>query len=92
MELGEGRSGSSTCGSRELNKRMNEFVVCVRNEGYEVSLELRKIYQAITDAGAARHHLLRVIDESGEDYLYPEDFFLPIELPKALEKAVLAVA
>ena len=71
---------------------MTEFVVCVRNEGYEVSLELRKIYQAIPDTGAVRHRLVRVIDESGEDYLYPEDFFLPIELPKALEKALLAVA
>jgi hypothetical protein len=69
-----------------------EFVVCVRNEGYEVSLELRKIYQVIPDAGAPSHHLLRVIDESGEDYLYPQDFFLPIELPKALEKALLAAA
>jgi hypothetical protein len=92
MELGEGRSGSSTYGSKGLNKHMNEFVVCVRNEGYEASLELRKIYQVLADTGAARHHLLRVIDESGEDYLYPQDFFLPIELPKALEKAVLAVA
>jgi hypothetical protein len=71
---------------------MNEFVVCVRNEGYEASLELRKIYQAIPDTGAARHHLLRVVDEWGEDYLYPEDFFLPIELSKDIEKAFLAVA
>jgi primosomal protein N' len=75
---------------REKHKTVG-FVVCVRNEGYETPLELRKIYQAIPDAGAARHHLLRVVDESGEDYLYPQDFFLPIELPKALEKAVLAV-
>jgi hypothetical protein len=75
-----------------LNKRTNEFVVCVRNEGYEASLELRKIYQAIPDTDAEHHHLLRVVDESGEDYLYPQDFFLPIELPKALEKAVLAAA
>jgi hypothetical protein len=75
-----------------MGKRAGEFVVCVRNEGYEVSLELRKIYQTIPDTGAARHHLLRVVDESGEDYLYPEDFFLPIELPKAIEKALLAVA
>jgi hypothetical protein len=44
------------------------------------------------DSGAARHHVLRVIDESGEDYLYPRDFFLPIELPKGIEKALLAVA
>jgi hypothetical protein len=75
-----------------MNKRTNEFVVCVRNEGYEVSLELRKIYLAIPDTSAERHQLLKVIDESGEDYLYPQNFFLPIALPKALEKAVLAVA
>jgi primosomal protein N' len=74
------------------NHKRGGFVVCVKNKGYEASLELRKIYQAIADTGAARHHLLRVVDESGEDYLYPEDFFLPIELPKALEKEVLAVA
>ena len=75
-----------------MSKRLNGFVVCVRNEGYEVALELRKIYQVISDTAAERHHLLKVIDESGEDYLYPQDFFLPIDLPKALEKAVLAVA
>jgi len=75
-----------------MSKRVNEFVVCVRNEGFEVSLELRKIYQAVPDTGAARHNLLRVVDESGEDYLYPQDFFLPIALLKAVEKAVLAVA
>jgi hypothetical protein len=75
-----------------MSKRANELVVCVRNEGYEVSLELRKIYQAIPDTGASQHNLLRVIDESGEDYLYPQDFFLPIELSKAVEKALLAVA
>ena len=75
-----------------MNKRVNGFVVCVRNEGYEVSLELRKIYRTIPDTSAERHHLVKVIDESGEDYLYPNDFFLPIELPKALERAVLAVA
>ena len=74
-----------------MSKRANGFVVCIRNEGYEVSLELRKIYRIISDTSAERHHLLKVIDESGEDYLYPQDFFLPIELPKPLEKAVLAV-
>jgi hypothetical protein len=71
---------------------MNEFVVCVRNEGYEVSLDLRKIYQTVPDTSAERHQLLKVIDESGEEYPYPQNFFLPIELPKALEKAVLAAA
>jgi len=74
-----------------MSKRINEFVVCIRNEGYETSLELHKIYRALPDTSAERHQLLKVIDESGEDYLYPQDFFLPIELPKAVEKAVLAV-
>ena len=57
-----------------------------------MALERRKIYQVVPDTAAVRHQLLRVIDESGEDYLYPQNFFLPIELPKPLEKAVLAVA
>lgn len=71
---------------------MNEFVVCVRNDGYEVALELRKIYQVIPDTSAERHRLLKVVDESGEGYLYQQSFFLPIELPEGLEKAVLEVA
>jgi hypothetical protein len=58
-----------------------QFVVCLRNEGYEVSLERRKIYQVLPDADAAKHKQLRVIDESGEDYLYPQKLFAPIELP-----------
>jgi hypothetical protein len=75
-----------------MNKRITEFVVCIRNEGYEVSLELRKIYQVISDTSAERQQLVKIIDESGEEYLYPQSFFLPIELPKSLEKAVLAAA
>ncbi len=75
-----------------MTKRVNELVVCVRNEGYEAALELRKIYQTIPDTSAEQHHLLKVIDESGKDYLYPKSFFLPIALPKVVEKAVLAVA
>ena len=66
------------------------FVVCLRNKGYEVSLERRKIYQVLPDAEAAKHGLVRVIDESGEDYLYPQDFFAPIELPQTLRRAVQA--
>ncbi len=69
-----------------------KFAVCINNEGYEVSLELRKIYQILPDAKAAEHHYIRVIDESGEDYLYPEDYFIPVELPKAVEKALLLVS
>ena len=69
-----------------------QFVVCIKNEGYPASLELRKIYQVIPDARAAEHRLIRVIDESGEDYLYPADYFVPIELPQAVEKAFALAA
>ena len=66
------------------------LVLCLRNKGYEASLERRKIYQVLPDQDAARHGQLRVIDESGEDYLYPEKFFAPITLPRTLRRAVLA--
>ena len=67
-----------------------QLVLCVRNKGYEASLERRKIYQVLPDRDAAAHGQLRVIDESGEDYLYPQGFFVPITLPKTLRRAVLA--
>lgn len=70
------------------NEEKKKFVVCVKNEGYEVSLELRKIYEVVLDAKAAEHRLVRVVDESGEDYLYPEAYFLPIDLPQRLEEAI----
>lgn len=60
-----------------------QFVVCINNEGYPASLELRKIYRVLPDEKAAKHSLMRVVDESGEDYLYPERFFVPIQLPEA---------
>jgi len=68
-----------------------QFVVCVKNEGYAASLELRKIYQVVVDARAEEHGLIRVIDESGEDYLYPAEHFAAIELPRAVEE-VFALA
>ncbi len=68
-----------------------QFVICVKNEGYRASLELRKLYQVVPDATADAHHMIRVIDESGEDYLYPLDYFYPISLPEALV-ATLSVA
>jgi hypothetical protein len=66
------------------------LLLCVRNDGYEVSLERWKIYQALPDRDAAKHQQVRVIDESGEDYLYPATFFAPIKLPRPVRKAVLA--
>ena len=64
------------------------FVVCIKNEGYVASLELRKIYEVMPDERAADHQMIRVVDESGEDYLYPSDFFIPIDLPKPIEQAL----
>jgi hypothetical protein len=64
----------------------------VENKGYTVSLERRKIYVALADAIPAKHGLVRVIDESGEDYLYPKHFFLPVTLPLSVRKAVLKAA
>ena len=65
------------------------FAVCIRNEEYEASLELRKIYEILKDPDAASHQMIRVVDEEGEDYLYPASWFVPIELPRNVEQAIL---
>lgn len=65
------------------------FAVCVKNTGNEVSLELRKLYQVIPDPDAESDGMIRVIDESGEDYLFPSAFFVLAPLPSAIEQAVL---
>jgi len=70
--------------------RRKRFVVCIRNKGYEVSLEPRKLYEVLPDRDAAKHNQLRIVDESGEDYLYPEEYFAEIELPQSLRRAVTA--
>jgi hypothetical protein len=64
-------------------KRQPQFVICIGNKGYAASLELRKIYQALPDKAAPKVHQIRVIDESAEDYLYPQDFFAPVRLPQS---------
>ena len=73
-------------------KITHHFVICIKNEDYAASLETRKIYETIPDAAAAKHKQIRVIDESGEDYLYPERYFVPVSLPKEIEAAVIKVA
>jgi hypothetical protein len=67
-----------------------QLVVCVNSADYAASLERRKIYVALRDAAAEKQGLLRIIDESGEDYLYPKAFFRTIALPQSIKKAVLA--
>ena len=66
--------------------------MCVSNEGYPASLERRKIYVALRDADADKHGHIRIVDESGDDYLYPKALFRSIALPQAVRKAVLAAA
>jgi hypothetical protein len=68
----------------------HQFAICVQNEGYPASLELWKVYRVLPDEKAAKHQLIRVIDESGEDYLYSESQFVSIKLPQVVEKALLS--
>ena len=63
-----------------------QFVICIRNDDYPASLEPRKIYRVIEDTDASSLNLLRVIDESGEDYLYPANYFIAIKLPRPAER------
>ncbi len=72
--------------------QLNSFVVCINNQGYEASLEVGKIYRTIADETANLNGLIRVIDESGEDYAFAANRFYPIELPKPVEEALLSVA
>jgi hypothetical protein len=69
-----------------------QLVVCIDNEGYPASLEKRKIYVRVRDPAVERRGLVRIIDESGDDYLYPKMLFCPIALPQSVKKAVLAAA
>jgi len=72
--------------------RPHHYVICVRNDDYPASLELRKLYAVLEDSFAAQHGMIRVIDESGEDYLYPSDFFIAVELPASIEKTLAKIA
>jgi len=75
-----------------MTDHAQQFAVCIRNAGYEESLDLRKIYEVLEDAAAAKVDMMRVIDEEGEDYLYPRAWFLPIELPQNIEEALRELA
>lgn len=75
-----------------MAKASKKLVICINNAGYEVSLERRKIYVAISDSRADKLGLLRVIDESGDDYLYPRESFVAATLPQPIRRAVLQAA
>lgn len=76
-----------------MSRRNSEtrFVICICNEDCD-GLKLRKIYQVLPDESAAEDDYIRVIDDSGEDYLYPAQYFIRIKLPKAAEEAILSVS
>jgi len=71
----------------DIKSDTQRYVLCVSNEKYSASLEARKIYQCVPDTQAESHGQVRVIDESGEDYLYPRGLFLPIEISKEAIRA-----
>ena len=72
-------------------KSTSSFALCIKDDGSD-DLEQRKLYQVLPDREAAREGYVRVVDESGEDYLYPQDFFVAVELPQALRRRVLQAA
>lgn len=72
--------------------RVRHYAICIRNDDYPASLELRKLYAVLDDSFAAQHGMIRVIDESGEDYLYPSEFFVSVELPASIEKTLAKIA
>lgn len=88
MGLAEKKSKSNGSSPRKKGLAGSQYVVCVKNDDYPASLELRKIYRLLRDFTANKLGMLRVIDESGEDYLYPEDHFVAIKLTPAVERAV----
>jgi hypothetical protein len=77
---------------KKVSERKARYAVCVRNKGYPASLELRKLYRIIPDAGASEMRQFRVIDESGEDYLYPAGNFAKVSLPLATKRAIKEVS
>jgi hypothetical protein len=68
------------------------FAICVRNDEYPASLELRKLYPVLEDDFASQHGMLRVIDESGEDYLFPSEYFVRVNLPQSIQKKLQKIA
>ena len=68
------------------------FAVCIKNTGYPASLELHKIYRVIADDDAAEEGDIRIVDESGEDYLYPANWFVEVKLPQPVQRSLLQSA
>ncbi len=74
-----------------MNYKDRQFVLCIENEGCE-DLEIRKIYEVLPDDNAAKDEYIRIIEESGEDYLYPSNYFYSIEIAQNVRETLLRVA
>jgi len=70
----------------------HHFIICADNKGYAASLEVRKLYEVLEDTHAEKCGQYRVVDESGEDYLYPKELFIPVHLPKYVESQLSKAA
>ncbi len=67
---------------------MEKYVICLSNEGYVASLEVRKLYELLPDPKAEAMHCIRIVDEDGEDYIYPEKLFMPMEVSESVYRAL----
>jgi hypothetical protein len=94
MELAQANEEKTVFGLSVMSQKKLalKFAVCISNEDYEAALELHKIYRVLPGEDAATDGDIRVIDESGEDYLYPADWFAFIELPRSVERSLLRAA
>lgn len=75
-----------------MSMKKRKYFVCIRNDGYAVSLDVRKIYVGLSDSAAELKGMVRVIDESGEDYLYPRNLFAPISLSAIIQQELKLAA
>ena len=95
MESERGKSNANAIWTEIMKRKKTvspHFAVCVKNTGYPSSLELHKIYRVIPDEDAAEDGDIRVVDESGEDYLYPAKWFAELKVPQEVQESLMHVA
>ena len=85
-------SGKKNSKSSVSSRKRAGYVLCLRNDDYAASLEPRKLYPVLPDVAAEKHGLIRVVDESGEDYLYPAELFISLRLPQSVTRAIAAAS
>jgi len=88
MASANGNRKSNAFSTNMSTRKKTEFALCVRNDGVPASLELRKLYETLSDADAAKEGMVRVVDESGEDYLYPKEWFVEMRLSPDVVSAI----